>query len=131
MKNSITIIFLLITCLLSAQDFVQRKGDVFILDNGHILRELEFRDSALSSSSLSLTDGERNYIMKSREFAECVDAIDAALKLSAKYAKGYFQRAACRTGLHDQAGAKEDFIRSAQLGDKTSQDLLSKRGIAW
>ena len=69
--------------------------------------------------------------MKSREFAECVDDIDAALKLSEKYAEGYFQRAACLTGLHDQAGAREDFVRSAQLGNKAAQDLLSAREISW
>ncbi len=69
--------------------------------------------------------------MKSGEYQKCIDAIEAALSLHAKFAKGYYQRAACRTGLGKRDGIREDFIRAAQLGDKSAQDLLSARGIAW
>ncbi len=69
--------------------------------------------------------------MRSGKYQECLDAIGAALTLNAKFAKAYYQRAACRTGLGKQDGVREDFIRAAQLGDKSAQDLLTARGITW
>lgn len=69
--------------------------------------------------------------MESKEFEECIEDTEAALKLNAKYANGYYQRALCHIGLRQSYKAKEDFIKAAQLGHKMAQDLLTAKSIAW
>jgi tetratricopeptide (TPR) repeat protein len=69
--------------------------------------------------------------MKSGEYQECIDDIESALALNADFAKAYYQRAACRIGLGEQDGAREDFIRAARLGDQGARDILVAKGVAW
>jgi alpha-galactosidase len=69
MKLSITLLILLNSCLLLAQDYIEKKADVIKMDNGHIVRKIQFVDNTFFSSQLSMADSERNYILKSREFA--------------------------------------------------------------
>ena len=68
---------------------------------------------------------------ESRNFQACIDDTDAALKLFEDYATAYYQRAVCRFGLGQQAGAMDDFKRAAQLGENRAQSLLTSRNIKW
>ena len=73
MKLSITLLILLNSCLLFAQDYIEKKADVIKMNNGHIVRKIQFKDNTFFSSQLSMADSERNYILKSREFAFMVN----------------------------------------------------------
>lgn len=69
--------------------------------------------------------------MKSKEYEECIEDIEAALKLNANSGHAYYQRAACCIGLDQQENARKDFIKAAQLGNKSARDILTAKGIAW
>ena len=66
-------ILLFSSSLIFSQDYVTEKGNLFELNNGFIIREIQFENSALFSSNLSMEGSERNYILKSREFAFMVN----------------------------------------------------------
>lgn len=67
------ILLLPCTCLVFSQDFVIEKGNLIELNNGFIVREIQFENGAFLSTGLSMAGSERSYIMKSRDFAFMVD----------------------------------------------------------
>jgi alpha-galactosidase len=73
MKRTIFLFILWIPCLLQAQDFVKTAGDVIILDNGFIHREISLSGNRLSCSVLLMNQLKDNFISRSREFSFTVN----------------------------------------------------------
>jgi len=75
MKTSLAFLFLFLVNSLNlmAQNDSEDSGEMFLLDNGTIQREIRLNNGVLSSSGLYMTGSDRNYIRESEEFSFLLD----------------------------------------------------------
>jgi tetratricopeptide (TPR) repeat protein len=65
------------------------------------------------------------------KYQQAISDCDKAIKLKPNFAAAYYYRGYAYSSLGNDQQADEDHKIAARLGDKASQDWLTKKGIAW